>query len=77
MSETLTIRLPKSEREALDRLARTLDKSVSEVVRDILREALDERPVSDTTAHVRGRLSLSPSGDDSFRRRIRSHNWRR
>ena len=76
MADTLTIRLGPHQREALNRLARTLGKSVSEVVRDILGQALEERSLASKTQHLAGRLTLSPAPPGSFRARIKANNWR-
>ena len=76
MSETLTIRIGPRQRDALGRLAASLGKSVSEVVRDILTQALEERPLADRAGHLAGRLTLSPAPGDAFGARIKARNWR-
>ncbi|MCP5119041.1 MAG: ribbon-helix-helix protein, CopG family [bacterium] len=75
MSTTLTVRTGEELRQALDRRARALGKSVSELVRDILEEAVVERPISERAGHLKGRLSL-PAPDDKWRRQIKKRNWR-
>lgn len=77
MTDTITIRVDRRQREALDRLAHALGKTVSELVRDILGQALDGRPLASRTAHLAGRLTPSPKAPDAFRDRIRTNNWRR
>jgi hypothetical protein len=77
MIDTLTIRIERRQRDALNQLARTLGKSVSELVRDILRQALDERPLTSRAGHLAGGLTLPPAPPGSFRARIKASNWRR
>jgi hypothetical protein len=77
MTGTITVRVDRRQREALDRLARAVGKSLSELVRDILGQALDGRPLASRTAHLAGRLTPSPKAPDAFRARIRENNWRR
>ena len=76
MHDSLTIRIGPRQRDALDRLAASLGKSVSEVVRDILTQALEERPLAHRAGHLAGRLTLSPASSDAFRARIKAGNWR-
>ena len=45
MSKTLTIRTDETLRQALDQRATSQGKTVSEIVREILEQALIERPV--------------------------------
>ena len=54
MSKTLTIRTDDSLREALDQRAANQGKTVSEVVREILEQALVERPLASRIEHLRG-----------------------
>jgi hypothetical protein len=76
MSSTLTIRASAALREALDRRAAAEDKSVSEVVRDILEAALVPRPLGERISGLRGGLRVSDSGA-SWRDQIRQRNWRK
>ena len=76
MSNTLTIRADKTLRAALEARARMQGASVSEVVREILTEALAERPLADRTAHLKGNLALSPEPTDPWRKRVKERNWR-
>ncbi len=59
MSTTLTVRLEDKQRQALEKRAVALGKSMSEVVRDILERALAEEPISARAGHLRGRLTLT------------------
>jgi hypothetical protein len=76
MSTTLTIRTDKALRTALERRARVQGKTVSELAREILRIALEERPLELKTGHLRGRLSLGRQETDGWRKAIRERNWR-
>jgi plasmid stability protein len=75
MSTTVTVRLDESLREALEIRAKATGSSISEVVRDTLREALAERPLGERVGHLKGILSITPD-DDPWRARIRERNWR-
>lgn len=75
MRNTLTIRTDSALREALDRRAEEQDKTVSEVVRELLWHALEERPLGHRTAHVRGGLKLTKR-PEKWRQRLRERNWR-
>jgi plasmid stability protein len=75
MGTTLTIRTDPALRRALGSRAKQSGKTVSEFVREILEEALAERPMAERTAHVKGRLELpKPAGE--WRKQLRQRNWR-
>jgi plasmid stability protein len=76
MSTTLTIRTDESLRKALAKRASAQGKTVSEVVRDILRSALEERPLEQRTSHLKGRLRLGDEQTEAWRRSLRQRNWR-
>ncbi len=77
MSTTVTVRLDDSLREALEERARATQSSISEVVRDTLREALAERPLGERIGHLKGIVDLGEDlDDDPWRRQIRERNWR-
>ncbi len=76
MRTTLTIRTDESLRKALARRAEAQGKTVSEIVREILEEALVERPLSAKTGHLRGGLKLRRKQSDRWRQQIRDRNWR-
>jgi hypothetical protein len=78
-TSTLTIRLPKEQREALKQCAKALKKSESEYIRDLLRRDLDSRPFGERIGGLAGCVDsskLSPGADDLFRETIRKNNWR-
>jgi len=76
MSTTITIRAEESLREALAEKAAVCGKTVSELVREILEEALADRPVKLRAGHLRGKLNLSRRVSEPWRKRLRERNWR-
>ncbi|HET6630367.1 MAG TPA: ribbon-helix-helix protein, CopG family [Woeseiaceae bacterium] len=76
MRKTLTIRTDESLRKALTRKAELEHKTVSEVVREALEDAVMERPLVEKAGSLRGRLRLgTPSA--AWQLQIRERNWRR
>ena len=75
MRTTLTIRADDKLRAALRKRAVVQGKSVSEVAREILSEALEERPLSSRVGHLRGKLEL-PEDSDPWQSELRERNWR-
>ena len=76
MRATLTIRADEELRAALRKRAAIQGKTVSEVAREILNEALEERPMSSRTGHLRGQLELPSDPSDPWRKQLRERNWR-
>jgi plasmid stability protein len=76
MRATLTIRADEKLRAALRKRAAIQGKSVSELAREILNEALEERPMSSRTGHLRGQLDLPSDTTDPWSQQIRERNWR-
>jgi metal-responsive CopG/Arc/MetJ family transcriptional regulator len=76
MDKTLTIRIDAEQQQKLGRAAKMLGKTVSELVRDILREALSERSLGSRAGHLKGRISLPSQPRDSWARKIKERNWR-
>jgi hypothetical protein len=72
---TLTIRTTEPLRQALAKRAEAENKSVSEVVREILEASLIERPLSDRVGELRGGLRL-PAPKAGWQKQIRDRNWR-
>lgn len=62
--------------EVLKRRAKAQGKTISEVVREILQEALTERPLATKTGHLRGGLKLPQKPGDPWRQQIHNRNWR-
>jgi len=75
MSRTIAVRVDADLEKALDDRARASGMTVSEVVREALREALAERPLSERIGHLRGTLRVRRD-DDPWRRALRERNWR-
>ncbi len=76
MRTTLTIRTDEALRKALEERAHAQGKTVSALAREILQNALDERPLELRTAHLRGRLQLRQLSAESWREALRERNWR-
>lgn len=76
MNSTLTIRLPEDRRQALKRLAASLGKSESDLVRQMIERGLSEESLGTRLAHLKGSLPASPPADDALARSLRQHNWR-
>jgi plasmid stability protein len=76
MRATLTIRTDEKLREALQKRAAIQGKTISELAREILNEAVAERPLSERVGHLRGKLDLGSSTSDPWRKRLRERNWR-
>ena len=77
-TSTLTIRLPKNQREALRQTARALQKTESEYVRDLLARDLDDRSLGERMADLAGSVdSRQRVGDPHpLKEVIRRKNWR-
>lgn len=75
MDKTLTIRLSRSQDEALIARAKVLGKTRSELVRELIDSGLDDRPLGRRIGHVKGRLALQ-SPKTGWQRRIKERNWR-
>lgn len=76
MATTLTIRADDELRGELQRRASVEGKTVSEVVREILQQALAEEPLGTKVGHLRGRLATPARDTDSWRKQLHDHNWR-
>lgn len=76
MGTTLTVRTDEALREALERRARQQGKSLSQLVREILAAALEERPFAARAGHLKGRLMLRDQASEPWRETLRSRNWR-
>jgi predicted transcriptional regulator len=78
-ASTLTIRLPKDQREALRRSAKALKKSESEYIRDLLARALDNRTLGERLGELAGSLDSSRAigAAHPLKTLIRKRNWRK
>ena len=75
MDKTLTIRLDKQKEEALTRRARALGKTRSELVRDLIDNAVTDQPLGRRAGHLKGGTELSPA-TSGWRRELKARNWR-
>lgn len=75
MERTLTIRLDKGQDEALTGRARALGKTRSELVRDLIDQAISDKPIGGRAGHVKGRVEL-PRTSAGWRRALKERNWR-
>ena len=76
MSSTLTVRIDEFLTKALKDRARSERKTISQVAREILSQALTERPLAERVGHLKGRLELGPIPENAWRRQIESRNRR-
>ena len=76
MEKTLNIRLDADQRRRLGQTAKMLGKSVSELVREILQQALAEGAVATEAGHLKGQLALAPSPRDPWSRKLKKRNRR-
>ena len=75
MEKTITIRLDREQDEALTQRARTVGKTRSELVRELLAQALAETPISERAGHLKGSVQLQKP-KDSWSKHLRKQNWR-
>ena len=76
MRTTLTIRTDEALRDALEKKAAAQGKSLSTLVREILEDALIERPLKERLSRLKGSLELPRTKGDAWRRELRQRNWR-
>lgn len=76
MGAPLTIPTDKKLLEALEHRAASQGKTVPEVAREILVDAVEERSLGERIGHLRGRLDLNSAASDSRRLEIKERNWR-
>lgn len=75
MEKTITIRLDREQDEALTQRAKTVGKTRSALVRELLAQALSERPISERAGHLEGSIQL-PKPKDAWSKHLRKQNWR-
>ena len=76
MSTTLTVRTNEALRQALAKRAEESGKTLSELVREILEEAVVDRPLGERMGQLKGRLRLASTTGEPWRDRLRERNWR-
>jgi len=75
MEKTITIRLDAEQDEALTRRARTVGKSRSALVREILAKALSDETVSERAGHLKGTVPLRKP-KSAWGKHLKEQNWR-
>jgi predicted DNA-binding protein len=78
-SSTLTIRLPQDQRDALKETAKRLNKSESDVIRELLAREFDQVSFGERADEFIGCLQSEPNptaSTDSFRNAIARNNRR-
>ena len=76
MRQTIAIRADAALREAIAERAAAQGKTISAFVREVLEQAVEDRPLQSRAGHLRGALDLSSAVDDAWRNRLRDRNWR-
>ena len=76
MGIVFTVRTDEALHEALRRRAAAQGKTISELVREILEAAVQERPIAERAGHLRGCLELPATDDDPWIQHLRRTNWR-
>ena len=78
MGTTLTIRLTKKQRAALERRARAEGRTASAIVRDLLDRESDRGFIFDRVRHLIGSVKSSPKHweKDPWLKHLRERNWR-
>jgi hypothetical protein len=75
MDKTLTIRLDRSQDERLTARSKATGKTRSALVRELIDQGLDERPLGRRIGHLKGRLDV-PAPKAGWPRGIKERNWR-
>jgi len=75
MEKAITIRLDQEQDEALTRRAKTVGKTRSALVRELLAQALSEIPIAERAGHLKGSVRLQKP-KDSWGNHLRKQNWR-
>ncbi|GDY22208.1 hypothetical protein LBMAG56_35550 [Verrucomicrobiota bacterium] len=77
MNATLTIRLGKQQRAALSKRARELQKTESEVARELLAAGLEHASAWEDISDLLGSVKLPKETTDPWRKKLRERNWRK
>jgi predicted DNA-binding protein len=79
MNTTLTIRLPREQREALRKRAAALNKSESDLVRALISRDLSEATLLERAARLVGSVDSRTKNTppNPLAKRIRDRNWRK
>lgn len=73
---SMTFRLGSVTRGKLRARALRLARTESDLLREIIERELEEKPLAARAGHLKGSLSLTRQGGNSWRRAIRKRNWR-
>jgi hypothetical protein len=76
MTTSITFRLPLAERTKLRRRAKLLGKTESQLLRDLVKEGNQSRPMGERLKGLKGILSSKDMKWDAQRREIYERNWR-
>ena len=78
MGTTVNLTIPADEKlqEALQERAASQGKTVPELAREILSEAVAERSLAERVGHLRGQLRLETPASDPWRAHLRERNFR-
>jgi len=76
MRSTIVVRADAALRASIAERAAAQGKTVSAFVREVLEQAVEDRPVRARAGHLRGALDLPRAQVDSWRRHLRDRNWR-
>jgi predicted transcriptional regulator len=75
MEKTITIRLDAEQNEALTRRAKTVGKTRSALVREILARALSEQTIAERAGHLKGAVPLRKP-KSGWGKHLKEQNWR-
>jgi len=75
MDRTITIRLDKSQDEALTQRAKVTGKTRSALVRELLSKALSDQTIEERAGHLKGSLQLKKP-TTNWGKHLKKQNWR-
>ena len=75
MDTTITVRLDRSQDERLTARCKATGKTRSALVRELIEQGLDDRPLSRRIGHLKGALNL-PAPRSGWPKAIKDRNWR-
>ncbi len=75
MDTTITVRLDRSQDERLTARCKATGKTRSALVRELIDQGLDDRPLGRRIGHLKGTLSL-PAPKSGRPKEIKDRNWR-
>jgi Ribbon-helix-helix protein, copG family len=75
MDTTITVRLDRSQDERLTARCKATGKTRSALVRELIEQGLDDRPLGRRIGHLKGALNL-PAPGSGWPKAIKDRNWR-